>query len=156
MKSTILPIAIVAACLAITACDDSTVPTEPSAFKNELDSTPLLLPRLTMSFPRACSTITTGALPVTLNVTTGHFPVTLAEVRFQMLDPFRSTTPPTIFDSSALTRQFGSVTIGTFAVREFPFTFPLGCLRGGVLQTSVTTTGNAGGSQVQTMQMPLN
>jgi hypothetical protein len=127
----------------------------PSSFRNELDFTPLLLPRLTMSFPHTCSTITPGAVPVTLNVTTQHFPVTLAEVRFQLLDPFRSNAPATIFDSSALTRQFGSVTIGTFAARDFPFTFPLGCLRGAVLQTSVTTTATGGVSRVQTMQMPL-
>ena len=95
------------------------------------------------------------SVPVTLNVTAGHFPVTLAEVRFQLLDPFRSTAPPTIFDSASLTRQFGSISIESFAVRQFPFTFPLGCLRGSVLQTSVRTTDNGGVSRLQTMEMPV-
>ena len=51
MKSNILAIAIVAACLGTIACDDATVPTEPSSFKNELDFTPLVLPRLDMVDP---------------------------------------------------------------------------------------------------------
>jgi len=155
MKPNILAIAIVAACLGTIACDDATVPTEPSSFKNELDFTPLVLPRLTWSIPHPCSTVMPVSAPVTLNVTAGHFPVTLAEVRFQLLDPFRSTAPPTIFDSASLTRQFGSITIESFAVRQFPFTFPLGCLRGSVLQTSVRTTDNGGVSRLQTMEMPV-
>jgi hypothetical protein len=154
MRPHIFAIAIVAT-LAIVACDDSSVPTEPSTFKNELDFTPLVLPRLTMSIPHPCSTVTPVAIPVTLNVTGSHFPVTLAEVRFQLLDPFRSTAPPTIFDTSSLTRQFGSITIESFAVRQFPFTFPLDCFRGTVLQMSVTTTDNGGVSRLQTMEMPV-
>jgi len=151
VKPNILAIAIVAAGLGTIACDDATMPTEPSSFKNELDFTPLVLPRLTWSIPHPCSTVT----PVTLNVTAGHFPVTLAEVRFQLLDPFRSTAPPTIFDSASLTRQFGSVSIESFAIRQFLFTFPLGCLRGSVLQTSVRTTDSGGTSRLQTMEMPV-
>ena len=142
MKPNILAIAIVVACLGTMACDDATVPTGPSSFKNELVFTPLVLPRLTWSIPHPCSTIVGVSAPVTLNVAAGHVAVTLAEVRFQLLDPFRSTAPPTIFDSASLTRQFGSVTIDSFAVRQFPFTFPLGCFRGSVLQTSVRTTDN--------------
>jgi len=155
MKPNILAIAIVAACLGTIACDDATLPTEPSSFKNELDFTPLVLPRLTWSIPHPCSTVMPVSAPVTLNVTAGHFPVTLAEVRFQLLDPFRSTAPPTIFDSASLTRQFGSISIESFAVRQFPFTFPLGCLRGSVLQTSVRTTDSGGASRLQTMEMPV-
>jgi hypothetical protein len=93
--------------------------------------------------------------PVTLNVTGGTFPIALTEVRFQSLDPFRSTAPPTIFDTASLTRQFGSIDIQSFAIRRFPFTFPIGCVRGAVLQTSVTTTDNGGVSRIQTMQMPV-
>ena len=155
MKPNILAIAIVAACLGTIACDDATVPTEPSSFKNELDFTPLVLPRLTWSIPHPCSTVMPVSAPVTLNVTAGHFPVTLAEVRFQLLDPFRSIAPPTIFDSASLTRQFGSISIESFAVRQFPFTFPLGCLKGSVLQTSVRTTDSGGASRLQTMEMPV-
>ena len=155
MKRNILAIAIVAACLGTIACDDATVPTEPSSFKNELDFTPLVLPRLAWSIPHRCSTAMPVSAPVTLNVTAGHFPVTLAEVRLQLLDPFRSTAPPTIFDSASLTRQFGSITIESFAVRQFPFTFPLGCFRGSVLQTSVRTTDKGGVSRLQTLEMPV-
>jgi hypothetical protein len=156
MRPHICAIAIAAASLAIIACDDASVPTEPSAFKNELDFAPLVLPRLTMSIAHArCSTVTPVATPVTLNVTASHFPVTLAEVRFQSLDPFRSTAPPIIFDTSALTRQFGSISVESFAVRQFPFTLPLGCLGGTLLRASVLTTDNGGVSRLQTMEMPV-
>ena len=154
MKSLILAIAIVAACLSIAACDADFVPTEPSAFKNELNFTPLAAPLLTWSLGNPCVAVT--PVPVTLNVTTSHFPVALTEVRFQALDPFRSTAPPIIFDTSSLTRQFGSITIESFAVRHFPFTFPLDCFRGTVLRMSVTTTDNGGVSRLQTMEMPVN
>jgi len=154
MKPNVLAIAIVAACLGTIACDDATMPTEPSSFKNELDFTPLVLPRLTWSIPHPCSTVMPVSAPLTLNVSAGHFPVTLAEVPFQLLDPFRSTAPPTIFDSASLTRQFGSISIESFAVRQFRFSYPLGCLTGTILQTSVTTTDN-GVSRLQTMEVPI-
>jgi hypothetical protein len=51
--------------------------------------------------------------------------------------------------------QLGSISIESFAVRQFPFTFPLGCLRGSVLQTSVRTTDSGGASRLQTMEMPV-
>jgi hypothetical protein len=143
----------VAACCCLAACDDATVPTEPSSFKNELNFTPLGSPQLTWSMPHPCVVPLPG--PLMLNVAAGPFPLTLSEVRFQTLDPFRSTAPPTIFDSASLTRQFGSITIERFAVRQFPFTHPFGCLQGTVLQTSVTTTDNGGVSRVQTMEVPV-
>ena len=151
---TIVAIAIVAACLGIVACDDDSMLTEPTAFKNELNFTPLAAPLLTWSLGNPCLSVT--PVPVTLNVTTSHFPVALTEVRFQALDPFRSVAPPIIFDTSSLTRQFGSITIESFAVRHFPFTFPLDCLRGTVLRMSVTTTDNGGVSRLQTVEMPVN
>jgi hypothetical protein len=153
MKPNILAIVLVAACFATVACDDATVPTEPTAFRNELNFTPLGLPQLTWSIAHPCSVL--APVPVTLNVAAGPFPVTLAEVRFQSLDPFRSTAPPTIFDTASLTRQFGSITIQSFAVRQFPFTFPFSCLQGTVLHTSVMTTDNGGVSRVQTMQVTV-
>ena len=155
MKPVILAITIVAACLTTVACDDATVPTEPTSFKNELAFTPLVLPQLTWSIPHPCSTVNPLSVPVMLNVTAGRAPLTLSEVRFQLLDPFRSTAPPTIFDTSSLTRQFGGISIDSFAVRQFPFTFPLDCFRGAVLRMSVTTTDNGGVSRLQTMEMPV-
>lgn len=156
MKQNILTLCIIASCYTFAACDDATTaPTEPSSFKNELNFTPLGSPRLSWSISHPCSSVVPLPLPLTLNVAAGPFPVTLAEVRFQSLDPFRSTAPPTIFDAASLTRQFGSITIESFAVRQFAFSFPFGCLNGTVLQTSVTTTDNGGVSRVQTMQMPV-
>ena len=145
----------VATCCALAGCDDTTVPTEPSSFKNELNFTPLGLPQLTWSIPQPCSSVVPLPGSLTLNVAAGSFPIALSEVRFQALDPFRSTAPPTIFDRSSLTRQFGNITIERFAVRQFAFTHPLGCLTGAVLQTSVTTTDNGGVSRVQTMEVPV-
>jgi hypothetical protein len=153
MRLSIPTIVVFVTCCAAAACDDSTVPTGPSGFKNELNFVPAGLPRLAWSIPHPCSS---AVPPFTLNVTAGMVPITLAEIRFQSLDPFRSTAPPTIFDAASLTRQFGSITIESFAVRQFPFTYPFGCVIGGTaLQASVTTTDNGGVSRVQTMQVPV-
>ena len=155
MRLTITAFALAAACVT-TACDDSSSPASPSSFINGLNTMPAGFPQLTWFMPHRCSSVVPELLPVTLHVTAGTFPVALTEVRFQSLDPFRSTAPPTIFDTASLTRQFGSISIQSFAVRHFPFTFPIGCVRGAVLQTSVTTTDNGGVSRVQTMQMPMH
>jgi hypothetical protein len=155
MRLNLLVIGVAACCCALAACDDTSIPTEPSSFKNELNFTPLGSPQLTWSIANPCSSVVQLPGPLTLNVAAGPFPLTLSEVRFQALDPFRSTAPPTIFDSASLTRQFGSITIERFAVRQFPFAHPFGCLPGTVLQTSVTTTDNGGVSRVQTMQVPV-
>jgi len=155
MRLNILLIGVAAGCCALAGCDDATVPTEPSSFKNELNFVPLGSPRLTWSIPHPCSSVVPLPGSLTLHVTAGAFPLTLAEVRFQALDPFRSTAPPTIFDSASLTRQFGSIAIDRFAVRQFVFTPPVGCLAGTVLQTSVTTTDNGGVSRAQMIAVPM-
>ncbi len=155
MKSTILAIGIVAACCACAACDDSSAPTAASSFTSGLIFSPLGSPQLTWSVTHPCSPAVGLPGPFMLHVAAGPFPISLAEVRFQLLDPFRSTAPPTIFDISGLTRQFGSITIDRFAVRQFPFGVPVSCLAGAVLRTSVTTSDNGGVSRVQTIDVPL-
>jgi hypothetical protein len=137
-----------------TGCDDADSPAGPSSFQNELDFVPLALPRLTWSSPHPCSSVVT---PLILNVTAGTAPITLSEVLFRSMDLLRSTAPPTIFDAASLTRQFGSTTVEGFGVRQFPFTYPFGCVVGGtVLHTSVTTIDSGSVSRVQTMQVPVH
>jgi hypothetical protein len=106
---------------------------------------------------RACSPATPFSFPFAVNVTAGAFPLTLAEVRFHSADPFRSTSPPTVFDSSGLTRQFASsVTVARFSSRAFPFTHVGGCPLGGtILQVFVKTTDSTGIERLSSMSVPM-
>ena len=157
MRLSIPAITICMTCLAAAACDDDAAVTGgPSAFKNELGLVAIGSPVLDWSIPRPCSPVGPVPVPFTLHVTTGASPITLSEVRFQAMDASRSIAPPTIFDASSLTRQFGSITVAGFGVRHFPFTYPFGCIVGGtIVQTSVTITDTGGVSRVQTMQVPV-
>jgi hypothetical protein len=141
------------------ACDDAenTAVTSPSAFKNELDIVSVV-PSLGHDGSLAhCPSLAPFSFPFILNVTAGTRPLTLAEVRIQPTNPFGRTEPPTIFDSSSLTRRFGSVTVASFAVRQFPFTHNFSCsTRGGMLDVSVTTTDGTGRNRVSTQQVPVN
>ena len=95
-------------------------------------------------------------VPFVLNVTAGTRPLTLAEVRIQPTNPFGRTSPPTIFDSSSLTRQFGSLTVASFGVRQFPFTHPFTCdMRGTSLIVSVTMRDGTGMNRVSSSQVPV-
>ena len=109
---------------------DAAVTGGPSAFKNELGLVAIGSPVLDWSIPRPCSPVGPVPVPFTLHVTTGASPITLSEVRFQAMDASRSIAPPTIFDASSLTRQFGSITVAGFGVRHFPFTYPFRLHRG--------------------------
>jgi hypothetical protein len=97
-----------------------------------------------------CPTVPPFSVPFIVNVRAGALPVTLTEVRVQASDAFRIQAPPTIFDSSSLTRNFGSATIDSFAARAFPFTFGFGCGLQGivVLNLAVTTVDSSGASRV--------
>src|SRR4030095_10646722 len=117
---------LVLCCLLSAACDDAedTVVTSPSAFKNELDLISVVPSALGRDGSLAhCPSLTPFSSPFILNITAGTRPLTLAEVRIQPTNPFGRTEPPTIFDSSGLTRRLGSATVAdSFGVREFPFT----------------------------------
>jgi hypothetical protein len=130
--------------------DDTLVATEPSAFKNELDIA--LVPSvLGRDF---CHSLSPLPVPFVLNVTAGTQPLLLSEVRIQPTNPFGRTSPPTIFDSSSLTRRFGSATIERFGARQFHFTHDFWCSVGGDLGLVwVTTTDGTGRHRVS--QMPL-
>jgi hypothetical protein len=103
-----------------------------------------------------CPGVSPFPVPFVLNVTAGTRPLTLAEVRIQPTNPFGRTSPPTIFDSSSLTRQFGSLTVASFGVRQFPFTHPFTCdMRGTSLIVSVTMRDGTGMNRVSSSQVPV-
>ena len=148
-------IALSILCCLVSACDDAdvAVATSPSAFRNELNIVGVV--PSTVGQVR-CPSVSPFSFPFILNVTAGTRPLTLAEVRIQPTNPFGRTSPPTVFDSSSLTRQFGSVTVGSFGVRQFPFTHNLTCdMSGSVLDVAVTTTDGSGMNRVSTMQVPI-
>jgi hypothetical protein len=152
-------IAISILCCAAPACDDAddTVVTSPTAFTNELDLVRIAPSPLGRDGILAhCPSLSPFAVPFVLNVTAGTRPLTLAEVRIQPTNPFGRTAPPTIFDSSSLTRQFGNVTVASFNVRQFPFTHPFTCdMRGSMLGVSVMMTDGAGMNRVSNVQVPV-
>jgi hypothetical protein len=148
-------IALSILCCAVGACDDAdvAVATSPSGFKNELDIVSVI--PSTVGQVR-CPSVSPFSFPFVLNVTAGTRPLTLAEVRIQPTNPFGRTSPPTIFDSSSLTRQFGSVTVGSFAVRQFPFAHSFTCdMSGSMLDVAVTTTDSSGMNRVSAMQVAV-
>jgi hypothetical protein len=148
-------------CCTAPACDDAddTVATSPTApaFTNELDLVRIAPSPLGRDGILAhCPSVSPFAVPFVLNVTAGTRPLTLAEVRIQPTNPFGRTSPPTIFDSSSLTRQFGNVTVASFNVRQFPFTHPFTCdMRGSMLGVSVMMTDGAGMNRVSNVQVPV-
>ena len=152
-------IAISILCCVASACEDAdeTVVTSPTAFSNQLDLVRIAPSPLGRDGILAhCPSVSPFPVPFVLNVTAGTRPLTLAEVRIQPTNPFGRTSPPTIFDSSSLTRQFGNVTVGSFDVRQFPFTHPFTCdMRGSMLGVSVTMRDGSGMNRVSTMQVPI-
>ena len=152
-------IAISILCCALPACEDAdeTVVTSPTAFANELDLVRIApSPMGRDGILAHCPSVSPFPVPFVLNVTAGTRPLTLAEVRIQPTNPFGRTVPPTIFDSSSLTRQFGNVTVGSFGVRQFPFTHPFTCdMRGSMLDVSVTMADGIGLNRVSTVQVPV-
>lgn len=153
-------LALLAVCSLLSACDDadSTVTTSPTAFKNQLDVVSIIpdQARADRSLLR-CPTASPVTMPFILNVTAGTSPVTLMEVRVQPTNPFGRTEPPTIFDSSSLTRQFGNVTVDSFDVRQFAFVQDVRCdMRGSLLGVSVTTRDGSGRSRMSALQLPVN
>ena len=152
-------IAISLLCCAASACEDTdeTVVPSPTAFTNQLDLvgvTPSPLGR--DGILAHCPGVSPFPVPFVLNVTAGTRPLTLAEVRIQPTNPFGRTSPPTIFDSSSLTRQFGSLTVASFGVRQFPFTHPFTCdMRGTSLIVSVTMRDGTGMNRVSSSQVPV-
>jgi|SRR5689334_3037447 hypothetical protein len=133
--------------------------TSPSGFSNELNfvgigSSVLTRQNVTGS---VCPTVQPFSVPFTLHVTAGAVPLTLTQVQFHVTDPFSVQSPPTIFDESGLTRRFGSVTVGSFAVGTFPFVHSFGCGMGGniILHVSATATDNTGAPHVSTMDVPV-
>jgi hypothetical protein len=149
---------LVLCCVLSAACDDNdeTV-TSPTAFKNELDLVRIVPTPLGRDGILAhCPAVTPFTVPFILNITAGTRPLTLAEVRIQPTNPFGRTSPPTIFDSSSLTRQFGNVTVASFDVRQFPFTHPFTCdMRGSMLGVSVTMSDGTGMNRMSTVQVPV-
>ena len=139
-------VAIVVMCCIHSACDDADVAVpedRPSAFGRD-------------GIPLHCPSVSRFSVPFILNITAGTSPLTLSEVRFQPTNPFGRTSPPTIFDSASLTRRFGSVTIASFAVGQFPFTRDFSCdMTGSMLDVSVTTTDGAGMNRVSTVPVPV-
>jgi hypothetical protein len=140
--------------MGVSGCDsdDATVSTEPSAFSNQLDMVivPSVLDR------HGCRSLSPFPVPFVLNVTAGTRPLILSEVRIQPTNPFGRTEPPTIFDSSSLTRRFGSATVERFGTRQFHFTHDFWCNVGGDLGLVwVTTTDGAGIERVSRMSVPV-
>ena len=151
---------LVLTCVLSAACDDAenSVVTSPSAFKNELDIVSVVPAALGHDGSLAhCPSLAPFSFPFILNITAGTRPLTLAEVRIQPTNPFGRTEPPTIFDSSSLTRRFGSATVDSFAVRQFPFAHNLSCAaRGTMLAVSVTTRYGRGMNRVSTHEVAVN
>ena len=152
-------IAISLLCCAAPACEDAdeNVVPSPTAFTNQLDLVGVAPSPLGRDGILAhCPGVSPFPVPFVLNVTAGTRPLTLAEVRIQPTNPFGRTSPPTIFDSSSLTRQFGNLTVASFGVRQFPFTHPFTCdMRGTSLSVSVTMTDGTGVNRVSSSQVPV-
>src|SRR5262245_41785683 len=152
-------IAISVLCCAVPACEDAdeAAVTTPTGFSNQLDLVQIAPSPLGRDGILAhCPALSPFPVPFVLNVTAGTRPLTLAEVRIQPTNPFGRTSPPTIFDSSSLTSQFGNVTVGRFDVRQFPFTHPFTCdMRGSMIGVSVTMTDGTGMNRVSTLQIPV-
>jgi hypothetical protein len=131
----------------------------PSAFRNELDfvgldSTVLVRNSVPQFF---CPSIQPFFVPFGVNIRAGALPITFTQLSIQATDPFRNVAPPTIFDSSSLTRTFGSTSLESFAARTFPFTHAFGCGLSGniILNVSVTTVDANGSSRVTPLQVPV-
>lgn len=133
----------------VSGCEsDDVATTEPSAFKNELNIA------LVPSAIGLCPSVSPFPVPFVLNVTAGTRPLVLSEVRIQPTNPFGRTSPPTIFDSSSLTRRFGSATVERFGSRQFHFTHDFWCnVTGDLGLIWVTTRDGAGVERVS--QMPV-
>ena len=133
--------------------DDATVATEPSSFRNELDM--VIVPSVLGL--KGCPSLSPLPVPFVLNVTAGTRPLVLAEVRIQPTNPFGRTSPPTIFDSSGLTRRFGSATVEQFGTRQFHFTHDFWCDVTGDMGLIVraTTRDGSGLERVSQMQVPV-
>jgi hypothetical protein len=150
-------VAVAVMCCMHSACDDAedAVTPAPSAFTNRVDLVRIIPSTLT-GFPSHCPSLSPFSVPFILNVTAGTSPLTLSEVRFQPTNPFGRTSPPTIFDAASLTRRFSSVTVASFAVRQFPFAHDFSCdMKGSSLDVSVRTTDGAGMNRVSTVQVPV-
>jgi hypothetical protein len=149
-------ISIVAIGVLVGSCDSdgATVPTEPSGFRNELTMAivPSVLGRT------GCPSRSPLPVSFVLNVTAGTQPLLLSEVRIQPTNPFGRTSPPTVFDSSSLTRRFGSTTVGRFGTRQFHFTQDFWCDVGGDLGMTVwvTATDSNGLERVSQMRVPVH
>jgi hypothetical protein len=152
-------IACLLMCCAVSACDDATiagVTTGPSTFANRLEFVGIEPAVVVVGSLHTCPSVTPLSVPFTVNVTAAASPIVLSEVRVHTIDPFRRTSPPTIFDSSSLTRRFGSVTVAGFTTRGFGFTHPLGCaVDGTFLHVSVKTTDRGGVGHMSDMQVPV-
>lgn len=166
MKVALLPVgALALICCSLAACDDNDAAeiSGPSRFRNEAQFVGVtsLAPAVVVSpgIPLLnCPGPLPGTLPLTLSVSAGASALTLSEVRIFANDPFRSTAPPTIFDSSSLTRQFASTGITSFTTRQFLFTHALDCAIGinPVLFMSVTTTEQITGMRrTSSLQVPV-
>jgi hypothetical protein len=155
--------ALAVLCLAVSACDDTDNAVGiagPSSFRNQLEFVPITPAVLAWpgSPPLTCAGPLPGTWPFTLSVSAGASAIMLSEVRIHTSDPFRSTAPPTIFDSSSLTRQFASATVSSFSTRQFLFThrFNCGIAASPVLFLSVTTTElDSGVRHTSSLQMPM-
>jgi hypothetical protein len=106
---------------------------------------------------KGCPSLSPLPVPFVLNVTAGTQPLVLAEVRIQPTNPFGRTSPPTIFDSSSLTRRFGSATVERFGTRQFHFTHDFWCnVTGDIgLIVRATTRDGSGLERVSQMQVPV-
>jgi hypothetical protein len=166
MKVALLPVgALALICCSLAACDDNDTAeiTGPSRFRNEAQFVGVtsLVPAVVVSpgVPLLnCPGPLPGTLPLTVSVSAGAPALTLSEVRIFANDPFRSQTPPTIFDTSGLTRQFASASIASFTTRQFPFTHAFDCGIGisPVLFVSVTTTEQITGLRhTSSLQVPV-
>jgi hypothetical protein len=167
MKRSILSaITILSLCCTVAACDDSdsdsrasVVSVGPSAFRNEADFVGLDSSVLVRnSVPQfSCPSIEPFSVPFGVNIRAGTSPITFTQLSIQATDPFRSFSPPTIFDSSSLTRTFGTLSVDSFDARTFAFKHSFGCGLSGniVLNVSVTTVDINGTPRVTPLQVPV-
>jgi hypothetical protein len=160
MRSHIPSAIVILMCCAVSGCDDdgvATVTTSPSPFVNRLDFVtirPTVIAR--QSFP-SCAPLASFPVPFTVNVAAAASPIILSEVRFQSTDPFRTTAPITIFDSSSLTRRFGSsLEVARFGTRDFAFVHDVGCVtNSSIVNVSVVTTDRSGFGRMSAVQVPI-